>query len=41
MTITDQTVERHQIEETLRSLLTVEESGADNNKSLREKLLSL
>jgi len=41
MTITDQTVERHPIEEILRTLLTVEESAAGNNKGLREKLLSL
>jgi len=41
MTITDQTVDRHPIEEILRALLTVEESAAGNNKGLREKLLSL
>ena len=41
MTITDQTVERHPIEETLRTLLGIAESGAGSNKGLCEKLLYL
>jgi len=41
MTITDQTVERHPIEETLRTLLDIAESGAGSNKGLCEKLLYL
>ena len=41
MTITDQTVERHPIEATLRTLLSIAESGAGDNKRLREKLLYL
>ena len=41
MTITDQTIERHPIEETLRTLLAVAEFGANSNKSLREKILLL
>ena len=41
MTITDQTVERHPIEETLRTLLGIAESGASSNKGLCEKLLYL
>ncbi|MGA7317666.1 MAG: dynamin family protein [Silvibacterium sp.] len=41
MTITDQTVECRPIEETLRTLLTVVDSGISSNKSLREKLIYL
>ncbi len=41
MTITDQAVERHPIEETLRTLLGIAESGVGSDKNLREKLLSL
>jgi ribosome biogenesis GTPase A len=41
MTITDQTVECRSIEETLRTLLTVADSGISSNKSLREKLIYL
>src|SRR5271170_3523951 len=40
MAVTDQTVEPRSIEEILRALLAVADSGA-SNRSLREKLLSL